>query len=129
MERRDGSWNSKVYGVRTKGEFLNDPVAQEKAFADVMKRNEEQLRAKKNNAVQYLGQQIDGVKAKFKITLSGLLAAAHREGAEQVKRYLDHQKARKWITDPKSFPPKLAQKFLNIETRLRTFENISHRAP
>ena len=126
LERRDGSLTGK-YGVNTKKEFLNDPVAQEKAFADVMKRNEEQLRA--NDATRVINQQIDGIKAKFKISLSGLLAAAHREGAEQVKRYLDHQKAQKWITDPKTFPPKVAQKFINIETRLRTFENLSHRVP
>ena len=124
LERRDGSLTGK-YGVNTKKEFLNDPVAQEKAFADVMKRNEEQLRAKNNNAVQHLGRQIDGIKAKFKISMSGLLAAAHREGAEQVKSYLDHQKAQKWVSRPKTFPagPRI---FKSIETRLRTFENISH---
>ena len=124
LERLDGSLTGK-YGVNTKNEFLNDPVAQEKAFADVMKRNEEQLRAKNNNAVQHLGRHIDGIKAKFKISLSGLLAAAHREGAEQVKRYLDHQKAQKWVSRPKTFPagPRI---FKSIETRLRTFENISH---
>ncbi len=127
LERRDGSLTGK-YGVNTKKEFLNDPVAQEKAFADVMKRNEQQLRAKKNNAVQYLGQQVDGVKAKFKISLSGLLAAAHREGARAVRQYLDHQKANKWVSNPKTFPsgPKI---FKSIETRLRVFENISHKSP
>jgi len=127
LERRDGSLIPK-YGINTKEEFLESPVAQEKAFVDVMKRNEEQLRAKNNNAVQYLGQQIDGIKAKFKITLSGLLAAAHREGAEQVKRYLEHQKAQKWVSRPKTFPagPRI---FKSIETRLRVFENISHKAP
>ena len=127
LERSDGSLTGK-YGVNTKKEFLNDPVAQEKAFADVMKRNEEQLRAKKNNAVQYISQQIDGVKAKFKISLSGLLAAAHREGARAVRQYLDHQKANKWVSNPKTFPagPKV---FKSIETRLRVFENISHKTP
>jgi hypothetical protein len=127
LERLDGSLTGK-YGVNTKKEFLNDPVAQEQAFADVMKRNEEQLRAKNNNSVQHLGRQIDGIKAKFKISMSGLLAAAHREGAEQVKRYLDHQKANKWISNPKTFPPG-ARIFKSIETRLRVFENISHKSP
>ena len=124
LERLDGSLTGK-YGVNTKKEFLNDPVAQEQAFADVMKRNEEQLRDKNNNTVQYIGQQIDGVKAKFKISLSGLLAAAHRRGAGAVRQYLDHQKANKWISNPKTFPagPRI---FKSIETRLRTFENISH---
>ncbi|MCH8197041.1 MAG: hypothetical protein IH904_03060 [Proteobacteria bacterium] len=127
LERRDGSLTGK-YGVNTKKEFLNDPVAQEKAFADVMKRNEEQLRVKKNNAVQYLGQQIDGVKAKFKISSSGLLAAAYREGARAVRQYLDHQKANKWVSNPKIFPAG-SNIFRSIETRLRVFENIPHKSP
>ena len=125
LERLDGSLTGK-YGVNTKKEFLNDPVAQEKAFADVMKRNEEQLRA--NDSTRVINQQIDGIKAKFKVSLSGLLAAAHRRGARAVRQYLDHQKANKWISNPKTFPPG-ARIFKSIETRLRVFENISHKVP
>ncbi len=127
LERLDGSLTGK-YGVNTKKEFLNDPVAQEKAFADVMKRNEQQLRAKNNNAVQHLGRQIDGIKAKFKISMSGLLAAAHRRGAGAVRQHLDHQKANKWVSNPKTFPAG-ADVFKSIETRLRVFENTPHKAP
>lgn len=123
----DGSWTG---GVKDGQDFLNKPKIQEQAFANLMKANERFL--KNNGSTKFLNQQVDGIKAQFKISLSGLLAAAHREGAKQVRRYLEHQKAHGWKSDPTTFPknpPDRAQRFLNIETRLRKFENISHKAP
>ena len=119
----DGSWTG---GVKDGQDFLNKPKIQEQAFANLMEANERFL--KNNGSKNFLNQQIDGVKAKFRISSSGLLAAAHREGAKQVRRYLKHQKAINWISNPKTFPagPKI---FKSIETRLRVFENISHKAP
>ena len=57
-------------------------------------------------------------------TKSGLLAAAHRQGAGMVKRYLDHQRRHNWTTNPKTFPKNKKDQFLSVETRLREFQKV-----
>ncbi len=58
------------------------------------------------------------------VTESGLLAAAHRQGAGMVKQYLDHQRRHNWTTNPKTFPKNKKDQFLGVETRLREFQNV-----
>ena len=114
-------------GIESEQDFLASPLAQEKAFQAYLKRTERALR--NNGVTAYLGQTIHGIKGKITIAEGNLLAAAHREGAGTVARYLDHLKRHNWKSDPSTFPPgKLGEKFLHIETRLRTFQGIHHRA-
>ncbi|MBT4769091.1 MAG: hypothetical protein HOO00_01005 [Rhodospirillaceae bacterium] len=119
-------WTGK-YGVYNKDDFLGNQKAQEKVMADYMKRNREIL--EKNGALQFEGQKFNGVKAEIIVTESGLLAAAHRQGAPAVRNYLNHQKRNNWVSDPEGFPPKKKDQFLSIETRLREFQNITHKKP
>jgi hypothetical protein len=67
---------------------------------------------------------VSGVKAQITVTESGLLAAAHRQGAGMVKQYLDHQRRHNWTTNPKTFPKNKKNQFLSVETRLREFQNV-----
>ncbi len=88
-------------------------------------------------AYEHLGRDIDGKLAKFTITEAGLLGAAHREGQEVLKDYLEHQQRNGWTSnfdniseaikkkykerDPKR-PAKI--RFLAVETRLRELAGI-----
>jgi hypothetical protein len=57
-----GAWTPRARsaGVTSDAEFLVNPAAQEAAFNDVMRRNEEQLTA--NGAMRFLGQQVPGLR-------------------------------------------------------------------
>ena len=72
---KSGNFTGK-YGVHSKEEFLNDPLAQERAFAEATLDNVRQLRRK--GAMNHIGQKIEGMEGQFTITESGLVAAAHR---------------------------------------------------
>jgi hypothetical protein len=114
------------YGIKSMEDFLNNPAAQEEAMADYMKDNHKQLKSK--GATKYIGQTIDGIKAKITITESGLLAAGHRAGAQGTLDYLNHLKKHDWKSDRSTFPPgKIGDMFLAAETRLREFEKIRYR--
>ena len=114
-------------GVEGEEDFLASPLAQEEAFHAYLKRTEYYLR--NYGALAHLGRTIDGTRGKITITEGNLLAAAHREGAGTVARYLDHLKRHNWRSDPSTVPPReLGKKFLQIETRLRTFQGIHYRA-
>lgn len=69
-------------GVSSYGEFLNSFSAQHIAVQIYHSKLEEAMR--KNGAWSYIGQDISGVK----ITVTGLLAAAHLVGATAVKNWL-----------------------------------------
>ena len=113
-------------GITSEQDFLNSPLAQEKAIEVYLEKTERYLRDK--GATAYAGQTIDGIKGDIALTKGSLLAAAHREGAGNVVKYLDHLKRHNWISEPSTFPKsKLGEKFLHIETRLRTFQGIRHR--
>ena len=114
-------------GIESVKDFLASPLAQEEAFQAYLKRTETYLR--NFGALAHLGRTIHGIKGKITISEGNLLAAAHRQGAGTVARYLDHLKRHNWRSDPSTFPPgELGKKFLHIETRLRTFQGIHHRA-
>ena len=121
---KQGRWTGK-HGVRSAGDFLNNPEAQERAFAQFMRRNEKTLQ--RNGAARLEGTAVQGIKGRFQVTRSGLLAAAHREGAGRVREYLDHQERHGWKSDAATFPDNLRRSFLSVETRLREFSQINHR--
>ena len=125
-EPRDLPWDILLAGIESEKDFLASPLAQEEALQAYLKWTENYLRDK--GATAYVGQTIHGIKGKITIAEGNLLAAAHRQGAGTVARYLDHLKRHNWTSDPSTFPPgELGKKFLHIETRLRTFQGIHHR--
>ncbi|MDO4228534.1 MAG: peptidoglycan-binding protein LysM [Capnocytophaga sp.] len=68
------------YGVKNAEEFLRSPAQQERLFTLSVKRNKWVLRKEID---QFVGKQINGIQ----ITESGILAAAHLAGAQNVKNY------------------------------------------
>ncbi len=89
--RRDGNTDDNVYKnkywtgkeeIKSKEDFLNNPKVQEKAVRDYAKLNWEKMR--NENLDLYVGQTVQGVE----ITVSGLLAAAHNQGAGGVINFL-----------------------------------------
>lgn len=110
--------------------FLSDPEYQERAFAEYMLRNQELFQG--NRALRRVGQQVIGADGRtFTITVSGLMAAAHRQGGPTVKDYLDHMRDVGWRSDPTTYPadPKTRQKYQSIETRLREFQDVPYASP
>ena len=115
-------------GIRSEQDFLNNPLAQERAIQVYLERTERALRNK--GATAHIGRTFKGIKDKITVTQSGLLAAAHRRGVGNVALYLDHLKRHNWISDRSTFPEgELGEFFLNVETRLRLFQATQHRRP
>jgi hypothetical protein len=117
-----GEWTerARAAGVASDADFLANPAAQEAAFNDVMRDNERQMRA--NGAMRFVGQQVPGLRGgPVPITEAGLAAAAHREGARTVRRYLDHRSAN--LPAPASVPGRRGDlsRFNEVERRLRAF--------
>lgn len=117
----EGRWTGKD-GIKSYQDFLNNPKIQDKAFKDYLGKTETYLQS--NGSTKHLGQDIDGIKAKIKVTRSGLVSAAHRQGAANVKRYLNHMQKHEWKSDASAFDQKDRDTFLSIETRLREFQNV-----
>ena len=112
-------------GITSEQDFLSNPLAQEKAFEVYLEKSEGYLRD--TGATAYVGQTIDGIEGDIALTKGTLLAAAHRRGAGNVIKYLKHLEAHIWISDESTFPRSMRDVFLQIETRLRTFQDIRHR--
>ncbi|WP_149537649.1 hypothetical protein [Siccirubricoccus phaeus] len=116
-----GNWTvrARAAGVSSEAEFLANPAAQEAALTDVMGRNEDQLRAR--GAYRFVGQDLPGLRGgPVPVTESGLAAAAHREGARTVSRYLEHRAAGQPIPAPVRGRGDLSR-FNEVERRLRAF--------
>ncbi len=114
-----GKWTGK-YGIRSRAEFLADPDAQEQTLTDYLNDNIRKLRA--NGAFAHIGQTIDGVRARFPVALAGIIAAAHREGVNATRDYLNRV-TRNGLT---SKGLRLSKPELAIETRLRTFSAATY---
>lgn len=113
-----GRWTGK-YGVHSRAGLLADAEAQEKALTDYLNDNIRQLRA--YGAFDHIGQTIDGLKARFPVTLAGIIAAAHREGAPATADYLKRVQAHGLSSKGLRLKPFDRP----IETRLRTFSGAS----
>ncbi|MBT4711000.1 MAG: hypothetical protein HOB82_05685 [Alphaproteobacteria bacterium] len=80
----DGNWiEGNNYGVTSFDEFLANPLAQEQAMEDFMISQQNQIEDYKTD--DFVGESIDvvvnGEIVTISITMDGLLAAAHIEGA------------------------------------------------
>jgi hypothetical protein len=76
-----GASTLQLLGVYNSHVFLNNPALQEKAFIANTARNKWILR---KDIKRFSGKYLNG----FKVTESGILAAAHLAGAGNVKKYL-----------------------------------------
>jgi hypothetical protein len=113
------AWIGK-YGIHSATQFLANPEAQERALTDFLNDTERQLR--RNGAVQYLGRTIYGQRAEFPVTMAGLVAAAHREGAPATRGYLKTAEGDGFHTNGQVLTPRE----LRIETPLRTFSGAPY---
>ena len=125
-----GNWNPDYYpGISSRKDYLDNRFAQERIFHDVMRDYDDQLMCK--GAYDFLGENIVGLKDAITVTDAGLLAAAHRQGPEKVRQYLQRQQdngwnTRKWINLMDWVAPSDAAKFRSIETRLRLLQNVPY---
>lgn len=120
-DKKTGQWTGK-HGVHSDADFLNNPRAQELAAADYHEANIRYLKV--NGAWGMKGQTFKGIKAPITITETGLVAAAHRQGAGAVHDYLNHVFTHKRASDPHTFPRGKSDAYMAIETRLREFQNV-----
>ena len=114
-----GDWTGH-HGISSRDDFLDSPRVQEQAIADYLETVRGYLET--NKAAKRIDQNIIGIKAPFTVTESGLVAAAHGQGAEGVRQYLDYLESMGWKSDvDKIADEDTRRKFLAIETRLRRF--------
>lgn len=118
----NGRWTGK-YGIHSKKQFLNDPVAQEKTLVDLMKRNEGYISAFKMN--RQFGSTITIPGGTVTVTRNGMLAAMHRHGNRKVQDYFGDIVRNGSNTTARTMDPK----FREIEKRLLTFENVPYSRP
>jgi hypothetical protein len=115
----DGLWTEKAKeaGVTTNAQFLKNPDAQEQALTDLLQRYNEELKAR--GAYGKIGTTMqDSHGRPLLVTESGLLAAAHKEGATSLAEYLD----------PNERSALTAQQIAKIEHRLRDAAGIPYDA-
>ena len=92
---KNGNFTGK-YGVNSVRGFLNNPEVQEKAVRELLKKNYNYMINYK--VLHLLGNTISGKVADFPITISGMLAASHKEGGPMTAKYLKSlEKKQRWI--------------------------------
>ncbi|MBI5122030.1 MAG: hypothetical protein HZA67_13590, partial [Rhodospirillales bacterium] len=141
---RKGNWTeeAKRHGVKSDDDFKKSASAQDKAAQAYFEKKDAAIN--EIGAKKHIGQEIDGVVGKFKISEAGLAAAAHRDGEGIVRDYLKHQQKNGWKSDFNKIDPNVAERwaikdrngnvvrttedrFRAVETRIRTFENVRYR--
>lgn len=122
---KNNKWLGKD-GVRSTAYFLNHPEIQEKAVREFVDINYRAI--KSHNGLPFAGKTIAGLRGTFRITIAGMLAAAHKEGGKKVCDYMKslekNQNGLYYFPYEKSGKDKRA--FLAIETRLREFAKVDH---
>ncbi len=124
LQDNNGNWTGK-YGIHSAEDFLNSSEAQERAFADYMKKTDRYINYYEFDKL--IGQQIGGLNGPIEITQNGLAAALHRQGPGAVQEYLEYKKGKGWKSNFDGLEDKKKAAFLAIETRLREFQDIPYR--
>lgn len=120
---RNGHWSGLAarHGVRSDGEFLANPAAQEAALGAFLRRAENQL--ERNGAMARRGAVLRGLEGgDIALTEGGLVAAAHRRGPGTVARWLAHRTA----TPDAPLSPRERQAFQQVERRLAEFAAVAY---
>lgn len=118
------TWTGK-FGVKSTQDFLDKPIAQEKALEAFMQDARRQLMVFK--VWQNAGLTVQTPSGSVKVTTNGLLAAAHKEGPPRVRRYFRHIRQNGGKVNQSRAGAAFGA-FRNIEERLRDFGPIDHRA-
>jgi len=108
------------------GSFLSDPPAQDAFLARLIAVQDKQIGG--YGLRQYLGQEVDGIVARFPVTEAGMQAAAHRWGSKNLRHYLEYQAENNWVSDFSGLGEETEAKYRAIETRLRTFSELPLRS-
>ena len=120
---KDNKWTGKN-GINSLEDFLKNPMVQERILNEYM---EVQYRYLSHfGETKYVGETYQGIKSKFKITNTGLLAAIHRTGINYMNKFFQNieknERGCYYMNYEKIKDSDLKTKFLWIETRLREFE-------
>ncbi|MBO5284873.1 MAG: hypothetical protein J6B00_03250 [Alphaproteobacteria bacterium] len=128
---KNGKWLGKN-NISSANDFYKNHAEQEKAIRDMM--NYYYLVLKTNESITHQGKKINGSitdkntkkqkNVNFEVTISGLLAAAHREGPGMVKTYLNslekNEKGKYYLPYDK-ISDKLKGNLKNVEERLYNY--------
>jgi hypothetical protein len=106
--------------IQSDDQFLKNPGAQESAMTDVLKTTENQIDA--NGLDKQIGHTFQGQNGSITVTESGLVAAALRRGAAAVADYFRALQSAGGNSEGISLSIREQQ----IETRLRTFQNVPY---
>ena len=109
-------------GIYNIDDFIRNSQIQEKAVREFAEKNYRYL----NNyeLLSKAGDIIAGKVADFPVTVSGMIAAAHKEGAPMVSKYfnaLEKNNKGQYYIDYDKYTGNTLRGFLAIETRLRTY--------
>ena len=117
MMDANNNWTGK-YGVHDAKDFLDNPVAQERALADLMKRNQGYIQSFRMN--RRFGKVAKTKNGTITITREGMLSAMHRRGNGGVRQYFRDLDQNGWDTSQRP----ISNQFEEIEERLLKFQNI-----
>ena len=123
---KDGEgWIGK-WGITSAAEFNKNWAVQEDAMTLYMDHIERYMHGAGDelDLFDLRGQQIVGIHDRnnpITITPVGLMAAGHRWGAEGVRDYMEHVEKNGWVRNFDKLNKDKRDKYLAIETRLRTF--------
>jgi hypothetical protein len=121
----NGAWTARArsFGVSSDSDFLARPEAQEAALTDAIRIYGRQTRS--NGSSGFLGTTFIGFNGQpTPITESGLIAAAHRDGAGRLLEYLRHKEA--GLPQPSGIDGQRTNRsaFNAIEGRLQAFATV-----
>ena len=122
---KNGNFTGKD-GVNSISDFINTPKVQEKAVRELLKKNYNYMINYK--VLHLLGNTISGKIADFPITISGMLAASHKEGGPMTAKYLKSLEKNKdglYYLPYHKYNGNTLRSFLAIETRLREFSALN----
>jgi hypothetical protein len=122
LKDMDGNWTTdtsfyRVYHITSDNDFLQNEQAQEAAMTAFITRLEQET----TYAQQYIGTTYIGVQGKpVTVTMSGIIAAAQREGGPAVNNYF------KSYDGEDTYGQKLNNTNAPIETRIRMAQKIPY---
>jgi len=125
----DGAWNAGL-GIDSEEDLAAEAPLQDLLFAAYIDRKV--ATARRLGLFADVGQTIEGIRAPFRLSHAGIVAAIHREGEGAVEAYLAHLRDHGRRSDATTFPGGTIRgsnrvfrdAFLAVETRLRTFETV-----
>lgn len=123
---KKGKWTGKD-GIFSADDLRYNQQIQEKAVREFADRNYKYMQLYK--VLPFLRQMIAGKVTNFPITISGMLAASHKEGGPMTAKYLkslEKDKEGLYYLPYEKYSGDILRSFLAIETRLREFAEVDH---